>query len=189
MSSQDAEKTPRWYIINTYSGYENKVKQSIETKTENQGMTDQILDVRIPQEETTEIIGGKEKVTTSKIYPGYVLVYMIHNDEVAYLIRSIRGVTGFLGADPNKPIPLTDEEVKQMGVTVDTVVRDEIVCDIKVGDMVRISAPDGSLAAFNGQLGKVAGIDLPARTCTVMVRYLNREIPYEIPLTSVTADL
>lgn len=183
--SQTQQQEPHWYVVHTYSGYENKVKQSIETKAENQGLTDAILEVRIPIEEHTEKVGGKDRVYASKIYPGYVLVHMIHNDEVAYLIRSIRGVTGFLGADPNKPIPLTDEEVEQMGIKI---VREEITCNIHVGDEVHIAGADDDNAAYNGLHGKVVSVDAAAGRCTVLIRWFNRDTTTDFPLENVFPD-
>lgn len=177
--SEKANRKPEWYVIHTYSGYENKVMQSILTKAENQQMTDKILEVRIPTEEVTEITNGKERTVPRKTYPGYVLVHMIHTDEVAYLIRSIRGVTGFLGSDPNKPIPLSAAEVEAMGVKLGPTVE----IDIKEGDHVRIVG-----TAMDGLKGVVQSIDTEARTCQVLVLMFGQETPTTLGLTEVVRD-
>ena len=178
MSEKSAAK-PEWYVVHTYSGYENKVMQSILTKAENQQLTDKILEVRIPMEDVIEITNGKERTVTRKTFPGYVLVHMIHNDEVAYLIRSIRGVTGFLGADPNKPIPLTPTEVESMGVDLGSTVE----VDLKAGDHVRIVG-----TAMDGFTGVIQSIDTEARTCEVLVLMFGQETPTTLSLTEVVRD-
>ena len=106
-------KEPCWYVIHTYSGYENKVKDTLEKSVENNGMQDLILDVRVPVEEVVEIRNGKRVKSTRKVYPGYVLVYMIETTQSWYVVRNTRGVTGFVGPD-SKPVPLTQEEVDMM---------------------------------------------------------------------------
>ncbi len=171
--------TPKaeWYVIHTYSGYENKVAQSIVKKAENQQLTDMILEVQIPTEQVREITDGKEKEITRKIFPGYVLVHMIHNDEVAYLIRSIRGVTGFLGADPNQPIPLTPSEIAAMGVDLGETVE----INLSVGDNVRIVG-----TAMDGFTGVVQSIDIDEGTCEVLVSMFGQETPTKLALTEVT---
>lgn len=175
------EKAPKaeWYVIHTYSGYENKVAQSIITKAENQQLTDKILEVQIPTEQVREITDGKEKEITRKIFPGYVLVHMIHNDEVAYLIRSIRGVTGFLGADPNSPIPLTPNEIAAMGVDLGETVE----INLSVGDPVRIVG-----TAMDGFTGVVQSIDIDEGTCMVLVSMFGQQTPTKLALTEVTRD-
>ena len=104
------KKEPCWYVIHTYSGYENKVKDTLEKSVENNGMQDLILEVRVPMEEVVEIRNGKRVKSTRKVYPGYVLVHMIETSESWYVVRNTRGVTGFVGPD-SKPVPLTQEEV------------------------------------------------------------------------------
>ena len=178
MSENNAPK-PEWYVIHTYSGYENKVAQSIITKAENQQLTDKILEVQIPTEQVREITDGKEKEITRKIFPGYVLVHMIHNDEVAYLIRSIRGVTGFLGADPNQPIPLTASEIAAMGVDLGKTVE----INLSVGDSVRIVG-----TAMDGFTGVIRSIDIDAGTCEVLVSMFGQETPTQFSLTEVARD-
>ena len=175
------ESTPKaeWYVIHTYSGYENKVAQSILTKAENQQLTDKILEVQIPTEQVQEVTDGKTKEYARKIYPGYVLVHMVHTNEVAYLIRSIRGVTGFLGADPTHPQPLTDSEVAAMGVDLGTTVE----INLSVGDSVRVVG-----TAMDGFTGVVQSINIEEGTCEVLVSMFGQETPTKLKLTEVTRD-
>ena len=175
------ESTPKaeWYVIHTYSVYENKVAQSILTKAENQQLTDKILEVQIPTEQVQEVTDGKTKEYARKIYPGYVLVHMVHTNEVAYLIRSIRGVTGFLGADPTHPQPLTDSEVAAMGVDLGTTVE----INLSVGDSVRVVG-----TAMDGFTGVVQSIDIEEGTCEVLVSMFGQETPTKLKLTEVTRD-
>ncbi len=175
----DQAPKPEWYVIHTYSGYENKVAQSIVKKAENQQLTDKILEVQIPTEQVREITDGKEKDITRKIFPGYVLVHMIHDDEVAYLIRSIRGVTGFLGADPNQPIPLTPSEIAAMGVDLGTTIE----INLSIGDSVRIIG-----TAMDGFVGEVRSIDIEEGTCEVLVSMFGQQTPTKFALTEVARD-
>ena len=176
-----SDKTPKpeWYVIHTYSGYENKVAQSIVKKAENQQLTDKILEVQIPTEQVREITDGMEKEITRQIFPGYVLVHMIHDDEVAYLIRSIRGVTGFLGADPNQPIPLTPSEIAAMGVDLGETVE----INLSIGDSVRIVG-----TAMDGFTGVVQSIDIEEGTCEVLVSMFGQQTPTRLKLTEVARE-
>ena len=124
-------ESARWYVVHTYSGYENTVKASIEKAVENRKMHDLIHEINIPVETVTEIVDSKTKVTEHKIFPGYVLVKMILTDESWHLVRNVRGVTGFVGSE-NKPIPLSEAEILSLGVE-----RREIVVGVKVGDTVK----------------------------------------------------
>ena len=124
--------TAKWYVVHTYSGYENKVKDSIERMVEYRGMQDLILEVAIPTENRVEIKNGQRKVRQRKLYPGYVVVKMIVTNETWYLVRNTEGVTGFVGHGSD-PIPLTKEEVVRMGME-----KMRIELDIEVGDTVRI---------------------------------------------------
>ena len=123
---------PRWYVVHTYSGHENKVKANIEKLVENREMQDIIFEVIVPSEEYEETRNGKKKIKERKIFPGYVIVKMIMTDESWYLVRNTRGVTGFVGPG-SKPVPLTDEEVESMGV-----VEMPIDIDLEVGESVRV---------------------------------------------------
>lgn len=174
--SEAGNQKVAWYIIQTYSGYENKVAQSIMKKAENQNLTDKILETRIPLEEVTEVTDGVKKTYSRKRYPGYVMVCMVHTDEVAYLIRSIRGVTGFLGGDPNKPTPLSPKDVQEMDDTIST----ETLTDLHVGDLVRIKR-----TAMEGMEGKIIAIDLENYTCEVLVQMFGSETPTTLSLMDV----
>lgn len=177
--SESATPKAAWYVVHTYSGYENKVAQSIVTKAENQQLTDKIFEVQIPTEQVREITDGKAKDITRKVFPGYVLVHMVHTNEVAYLIRSIRGVTGFLGADPNRPTPLTANEIAAMGVDLGTTVE----VNLSIGDSVRIVG-----TAMDGFTGVVRNIDTDEGTCEVLVSMFGQETPTKLRLTEVTRE-
>ncbi|MBM7615316.1 transcription termination/antitermination protein NusG [Alkaliphilus hydrothermalis] len=168
--TQDA----KWYVVHTYSGHENKVKVNIEKMVENRGMEDVIVEVKVPTEEKVEIKNGKKKVKEVKLFPGYVLVKMHMTDESWYLVRNTRGVTGFVGPS-SKPIPLTDSEVRNMGVEE---VRHEI--DLKLGDTVRvISGP------FESFLGTIENINVEKQTIKVMISMFGRETPVELEFHQV----
>ena len=141
----------RWYVVHTYSGYENKVASSIENAVENRKLHDLICEVRVPSETVTEIKDNKKREVERKIFPGYVLIKMVMNDETWYVVRNIRGVTGFVGPG-SKPVPLTDEEVARLGVE-----KNEIEINFEVGDNVSII--DGY---FDGFIGKVTSIEKEA---------------------------
>ena len=137
-------ETAKWYVVHTYSGYENKVAGSIENAVENRKLHDLITEVSVPTEMVTEFKDNKKKEVERKVFPGYVLVKMIMNDESWYVVRNIRGVTGFVGPG-SKPVPLTDEEVQRLGVE-----KNEIVVNFAVGDSVNII--DGYLSGFIGRV-------------------------------------
>ena len=171
---QDVE-TPRWYIVHTYSGHENKVKVNIEKMVENRGMQDVILEVKILMEDVVEIKDGERKLKTRKKFPSYVFIKMIVTDESWYLVRNAQGVTGFLGHGSD-PIPLTDEEVQRMGVE-----KLNIELDIKVGETVRvISGP------FESFMGTVEEINLEKQTIKAKVSMFGRETPVELEFNQVT---
>ena len=120
-----------WYVVHTYSGYENKVKANIDKTIENRHLEDQILEVRVPLEEVTEVKNGVKKQVSKKMFPGYVLIHMIMNDDTWYVVRNTRGVTGFVGPG-SKPVPLTDAEMRPLGIKAENVVVDfaEGLCGI-----------------------------------------------------------
>lgn len=128
-----SEREAKWYVVHTYSGHENKVKANIEKIVENRGMEDIILEVAVPTEEVVEMKNGKKKIKSKKIFPGYCIVKMIMTDESWYVVRNTRGVTGFVGP-ASKPIPLTDQEVVNMGIEE----RQVVDIDVVVGDMIRV---------------------------------------------------
>lgn len=160
----------KWYVAHTYSGYENKVKANIEKSVENRGMEDYIQAVEVPMEDVIEEKNGEKKVVKRKIFPGYVVIKMIMNDESWYVVRNTRGVTGFVGPG-SKPVPLSDEEVEKMGVEH---VR---MADLafEVGDGVNVKS--GPLEGFSGKIEK---IDNESRKITVKVSMFGRETPIEV---------
>jgi transcriptional antiterminator NusG len=144
---QEKTDKPYWYVIHTYSGYENKVKVNLEKAIHNRGFEDVILEVKVPMEETIEVKNGKKKHVQKKLYPGYVMVKMILDDETWYVVRNTRGVTGFVGPG-SKPIPLTDKEVRAMGVE-----DIQIKLDVEVGENVMVTS--GPLESFVGIIKEV----------------------------------
>jgi transcriptional antiterminator NusG len=164
----------KWYVVHTYSGYENTVSASIEKAVENRGMHDLIQEVKIPMETVTEITDNGPKTVERKVFPGYVLVKMILTDETWHLVRNVRGVTGFVGSG-NKAIPLTDEEISALGVE-----KREVVVAYQVGDNVKIT--DGALESF---IGTVEEIDVEREKVRVVVSMFGRETPVELELDQV----
>lgn len=168
-------ETAKWYVIHTYSGYENKVAQNIEKVVENRKLRDLIPEIKIPTELVTEVKDNKSREVERKIFPSYVLVKMILNDDSWYIVRNTRGVTGFVGP-ASKPVPLTDAEVASLGVD-----RSETVgSDFNEGDNVTISA--GTLQGFVGIIKK---IDLEAKTVDVIVSMFGRETPATLSLNQI----
>ena len=165
----------KWYVIHTYSGYENAVKTSIEKFVTGRGMEDMILRMEIPMETVTEVTdSGATKEVERKVFPGYVLIKMVMTDDTWHLVRNVRGVTGCVGS-ANKPIPLSEEEVLAMGME-----KHEIVVKYNVGDHVRIM--DGPLASFTGV---VEEIEPEKNRVSVMVSMFGRETPVELELDQV----
>ena len=165
----------KWYVVHTYSGYENAVKTSIEKFVTGRGMEDKILRMEIPLETVTEVTAsGATKEVERKVFPGYVLIKMVMTDDTWHLVRNVRGVTGFVGS-ANKPIPLTEEEVLAMGME-----KHEIVVNYHVGDHVRIV--DGPLSTFTGV---VEEIEPEKNRVSVMVSMFGRETPVELELDQV----
>ena len=169
--SEDA----KWYVIHTYSGYENAVKTSIEKFVTGRGMEDKILRMEVPVETVTEVTeSGATKQVERKVFPGYVLIKMVMTDETWHLVRNVRGVTGFVGS-ANKAIPLTEEEVLAMGME-----KHEVVVQYQVGDHVKIV--DGPLASFTGV---VESIEPEKNRVSVMVSMFGRETPVDLELDQV----
>ena len=165
----------KWYVIHTYSGYENAVKTSIEKFVTGRGMEDKILRMEIPMETVTEVTeSGTTKEVERKVFPGYVLIKMVMTDDTWHLVRNVRGVTGFVGS-ANKPIPLSEEEVLAMGME-----KHEIVVNYNVSDHVKIV--DGPLASFTGI---VEEIEPEKNRVSVMVSMFGRETPVELELDQV----
>ena len=165
----------KWYVVHTYSGYENAVKSSIEKFVSGRGMEDKILRIEIPLETVTEVTdSGETKQVERKVFPGYVLIKMVMTDDTWHLVRNVRGVTGFVGS-ANKAIPLTEEEVLAMGME-----KHEIIVKYAVGDHVKIV--DGPLASFTGV---VEEIEPEKNRVSVMVSMFGRETPVDLELDQV----
>ena len=165
----------RWYVVHTYSGYENKVKANIEKSVENRGISNLITDEQVPTEDVIEKKGDEDKVVKRKIFPGYVIIKMIMNDESWFVVRNTRGVTGFVGPG-SKPVPMPDEEVEKLGFT--QVRMDDM--KVSVGDQVTIK--QGPLEGFNGT---VSSVDKQTRKVTVTVSMFGRETPVEVDYNQI----
>ena len=166
----------KWYVVHTYSGYENTVKATIEKTVESRQLQDQILSISIPLETVTEITeSGVSKTYDRKVFPGYVLVKMVYSDDTWHVIKNIRGVTGFVGTSSNDPIPLTEDEDYAMGVE-----KKEIIVNYNVGDTVRIM--DGPLTSFTGT---VESIEIDKNAVNVIVSMFGRETSVEFELDQV----
>ena len=164
----------KWYVVHTYSGYENAVAAAVMKAAENRRMTDLIMDVNIPMETVTEITDSGEKTVERKIFPGYVLVKMILTDDSWHVVHNVRGATGFVGSD-GKAIPLTEEEILSLGVE-----RREISVAYQLGDTVRVS--DGPLTGFNGV---VEELEPEKNRVRVVVSMFGRETPVDLELDQV----
>ena len=165
----------KWYVVQTYSGYENTVKATIEKTIENRSLQDVICEVAIPMETVTEVGENGPKTYERKCFPGYVLIKMVMNSDTWYIVRNVRGVTGFVGPSSTNPPPLTEDEVYQWGVE-----RRAIVVSFQVGDTVRIV--DGPLTSFTG---RVDALDVEKNSVRVVVSMFGRETPVELELDQV----
>ena len=164
----------KWYVVHTYSGYENKVKANIEKIIENRGMQNQINQVVVPVQDAMEIKNGKKKAVQRKVFPGYVLLNMIMNDETWYVVRNTRGVTSFVGPG-SKPVPLSDKEVESMGIELP-----QEIIDLAVNDSVRvISGP------FETSIGSIKEVNHNKRTVVVRLSIFGRETPLEMDFSQV----
>lgn len=166
----------RWYVAHTYSGYENKVKANIEKTIENRHLEDQILEVCVPLQDVVEMKNGAEKVVQKKLFPGYVLLYMIMNDDTWYVVRNTRGVTGFVGPG-SKPVPLTEQEMKDLGIQL---VSKKVDVNFAEGDTVQVTA--GPWANMDGV---VQSVNPQKQTVTISVELFGRETPVEIGFADV----
>lgn len=171
-----------WYVVHTYSGYENKVKANIEKTIENRHLEDQILEVRVPLEEVEETKNGVRKMVLKKMFPGYVLLNMIMNDDTWYVVRNTRGVTGFVGPG-SKPVPLSGSEMAALGLGEDAdaaVRKPKVVIDLEVGDAVVVIG-----GAWEDTTGVITGINKTKQTVTINVELFGRETPVEISFAEV----
>ena len=174
MSQKDYDMEPRWYVVHTYSGYENKVKKDLEKTIKNRNLEEYFFDIIVPMEEQIEIKDGKRKANLKKVFPGYVLIKMIVTDETWYIVRNTRGVTGFVGSGTN-PIPLTEEEIRNMGFE-DV----PITVDYDVNESVKIM--NGPLEGF---IGVVQEINKEKGKVKVLVSMFGRETPVELEFSQV----
>ena len=164
----------RWYVAHTYSGYENKVKDTLERAVENRGMQHLVQEVVVPMEEQIEIKDDKKKTTLKKVFPGYVLIKMILTEESWYIVRNVRGVTGFVGAG-GKPVPSTDEEIRSMGFE-----KMPVNINYEVGDNVQVAS--GPLEGF---VGVVEEINMEKEKVRVLVSMFGRETPVELEFSQI----
>ena len=170
-------ETAKWYVVHTYSGYENKVATNIEKVVDNRGLRDLIPEVKVPTEIVTEIKDDKVKEVERKLYPGYVMVKMVMNDDTWYIVRNTRGCTGFVGPG-SKPVPLTDEEAARMGVE-----KTSVEVNYKVGDTVSVIG--GTMVGFSGV---VNSIDIENNAVNVTVSMFGRETPVEFELDQLELE-
>lgn len=163
-----------WYVVHTYSGYENKVKANIEKTIENRNLQEEILEVRVPMQDVMEVKNGTRRTVQKKMFPGYVLINMVMNDDTWYVVRNTRGVTGFVGPG-SKPVPLTEAEMKPLGIKVDN-----ITIDFGEGDTIVVVA-----GAWKNTVGVVQKIDFSKQTATINVDMFGRDTPVEISFAEV----
>ena len=163
-----------WYVVHTYSGYENKVKANIDKAIENRHLEEEILEVRVPMEDVVEMKNGSRKTVQKKMFPGYVLINMIMNDDTWYVVRNTRGVTGFVGPG-SKPVPLTEAEMKPLGIKTEN-----ISVDFAEGDTIAVVA-----GVWKDTVGVVQRMDFGKQTATINVELFGRETPVEISFAEV----
>ena len=163
-----------WYVVHTYSGYENKVKADLEKTIENRKLHDQILEVAVPMQDVVEVKNGVKKASQKKMFPGYVLINMVMNDYTWYVVRNTRGVTGFVGPG-SKPVPLAPEEMFTMGIQ-----NGEIQVDFEVGDSVNVVS-----GIWEGTVGVIKSINQSKQSVTITVDMFGRETPVELNFTEV----
>ena len=173
MSQKDYDMKPRWYVVHTYSGYENKVKTDLEKTVKNRELEEYFFDIVVPMEEQIEIKDGKRKANLKKVFPGYVLIKMIVTEETWYIVRNTRGVTGFVGSGTD-PIPLTDEEIRAMGF------ESSVNVDYEVNDSVQILN-----GAFKDSIGTVQEINKEKHKVKVLISMFGRETPVELEFSQI----
>lgn len=163
-----------WYVVHTYSGYENKVKADIEKTIENRHLEKEILEVRIPMQDVVELKNGAKKQVQKKMFPGYVLINMVMNDDTWYVVRNTRGVTGFVGPG-SKPVPLTEAEMRPLGIK-----EEKMVVDFKEGDTVAITG-----GVWKDTVGVIQSMNESKQIVTINVELFGRETPVEISFAEV----
>ena len=163
-----------WYVVHTYSGYENKVKANIEKTIENRHLEEEILEVRVPLQDVVEVKNGAKKTVQKKMFPGYVLINMVMNDDTWYVVRNTRGVTGFVGPG-SKPVPLSEAEMKPLGIKTENV-----SVDFEEGDTIAVVA-----GVWKDTVGMVQRMDYNKQTATINVELFGRETPVEISFAEI----
>ena len=163
-----------WYVVHTYSGYENKVKADIEKTIENRHLEEEILEVRIPMQDVVELKNGAKKQVQKKMFPGYVLINMVMNDDTWYVVRNTRGVTGFVGPG-SKPVPLTEAEMRPLGIK-----EEKVVVDFKEGDTVTIIG-----GVWKDTVGVIQSMNESKQIVTINVELFGRETPVEISFADI----
>ena len=174
MSRKDYDLEPRWYVVHTYSGYENKVKTDLEKMIKNRELQDYFFDIIVPMEEQIEIKDGKTKTNLKKVFPGYVLVKMVVTEQTWYIVRNTRGVTGFVGSGTD-PIPLTDTEIRKMGFDIQS-----FNINYEVNDQIRVIT-----GPFENFTGTVISINKEKHKVKVMISMFGRETPVDVDFTEV----
>lgn len=173
---QNGDSEPHWYVVHTYSGYENKVKADIEKTIKNRKLDDQMFEVMVPTEDVVEVkANGERRIVQKKLFPGYVLVHMIKNDVTWYVVRNTRGVTGFVGPG-SEPVPLSDAEMRKLGVRTEEV----LDIDVSIGDTISVIS-----GAWAGSAGKVKSINAAKQTVTVAMDIFGRSTDVEIGLGDI----
>ena len=166
----------KWYVVHTYSGYENKVKANIEKTIENRHLENEIVEVRVPMEDVVEVKNGVKKQVSRKLFPGYVLLNMVMNDDTWYVVRNTRGVTGFVGPG-SKPVPLSESEIMKLTTPAE---EQKVEMNVSVGDMVTVTA--GAWADTNGV---ISAVNQQKQTVTIQVELFGRLTPVEINFSEV----
>ena len=159
----------KWYVVHTYSGYENKVKANIDKAIENRHLEEEILEVRVPMQDVVEVKNGVSKQVSKKMFPGYVLINMVMNDDTWYIVRNTRGVTGFVGPG-SKPVPLSDEEIQPLISAAE-----QVIISFEIGDVVTVIS-----GVWEGTVGKVIAVNEGKQTVTIKVDMFGRETPVDI---------
>lgn len=163
-----------WYVVHTYSGYENKVKANIEKTIENRHLEEQILEVQVPMQDVVEMKNGAKKQVQKKLFPGYVLIHMIMNDDTWYVVRNTRGVTGFVGPG-SKPVPLTEAEMRPLGIQTENV-----TVDFAEGDTVIVIG-----GVWKDTVGVIQAMNQGKQSVTINVDLFGRETPVEISFSEI----
>ena len=164
----------KWYVVHTYSGYENKVKANIDKTIENRHLEDQILEVRVPMQDVVELKNGVQKATQKKMFPGYVLIHMFMNDDTWYVVRNTRGVTGFVGPG-SKLVPLTDAEMAGLGIK-----QENVVVDYEIGDTIQVISGE-----WADTVGIIQTMNMQKQSLTINVELFGRETPVELSFAEV----